>query len=76
MNVVALDAAALPPTMTVEIEASGRRYIENRDTTTIVSGSQSAVTAFHERWTLELTEDGVHPWRIVNANAAPPVTSR
>jgi predicted lipid-binding transport protein (Tim44 family) len=75
MNVVALDATALPPTMTVEIEASGRRYIENRDTTTIVSGSQSSVTVFHERWTLELTEDETHPWRIVDAGAAPPVTS-
>ena len=34
-----------PPTMTAEIEVSGRRYIEDRDTAAVLSGSkQRAVT--------------------------------
>jgi predicted lipid-binding transport protein (Tim44 family) len=51
--------------MTIDVELSGRRYIEERDTTAIVSGSKSRVATFKERWTLALTGDTAQPWRIV-----------
>src|SRR5207248_1281173 len=41
VRITGLDASAEPPTMTVEVRVRGRRYVENRDTATIVSGSQS-----------------------------------
>ncbi|MGA2928292.1 MAG: Tim44-like domain-containing protein [Solirubrobacteraceae bacterium] len=62
--VTALDAGAEPPTMTLEVAIRGRRYIEDRDTTAIVAGSQTRETDFVERWTLALTGDAATPWRI------------
>ena len=64
IRVVGLDAAAEPPTMTIEVDLSGARYIENRDTTAVVAGSRSKRTGFTERWTLSLTDDAQQPWRI------------
>jgi hypothetical protein len=69
IRILGLDAATEPPTMTIEIELAGRRYIEDRDTTTILAGSQSRSTRFTERWTLALTGDADQPWRIVAVNA-------
>src|SRR5439155_18347106 len=37
LRIVALDAAAQPPAMTVEAEVAGRRYIQDRDTTSVLS---------------------------------------
>jgi predicted lipid-binding transport protein (Tim44 family) len=70
IRIVALDAADEPPTMTIEVDLSGRRYIENRDTTAVVAGSRSRQTSFTERWTLSLTDNADQPWRIT-AVAAP-----
>jgi predicted lipid-binding transport protein (Tim44 family) len=69
IRVVALDAAATPPTMTVEVDLSGRRYLENRDTTAVVAGSRTRKTSFTERWTLSLTDDDDEPWRITAAGS-------
>jgi predicted lipid-binding transport protein (Tim44 family) len=69
IRIVALDAAAEPATMMVEVDLSGRRYIENRDTTAVVSGSRSKATSFTERWTLSLTGDEAQPWRITAVGA-------
>ena len=44
----------MPATMTVEVELGGRRYVEDRDTATVVSGSKDSATTFTERWTLAL----------------------
>ena len=41
IRIVALDAAAEPPTMTVEVDLTGRRYLEDRDTTAVLAGSRS-----------------------------------
>ncbi len=41
IRITGLDAAAEPATMSIEVEISGRRYIEQRDTAAVVSGSQS-----------------------------------
>ncbi|HLH67224.1 MAG TPA: TIM44-like domain-containing protein [Solirubrobacteraceae bacterium] len=70
IRIVGLDAAANPPTMTIEVDLSGRRYVENRDTTAVLAGSRTRRTGFTERWTMTLTDDQRTPWRIA-AVAAP-----
>jgi predicted lipid-binding transport protein (Tim44 family) len=70
IRIVGLDAAGQPPTMTVEVDITGRRYIEDRDTTAVLSGSRSRQTSFTERWTFALTGDVSQPWRIVAAGSA------
>jgi len=64
IRIVALDAGAEPPTMTVEVDLTGRRYVENRDTAAVVAGSRTRKSSFTERWTLSLTGDEAQPWRI------------
>jgi predicted lipid-binding transport protein (Tim44 family) len=75
VTISALDADAKPPRMTVVVEAEGRRYIEDRDTTAVLSGSQSAAVKFTEHWTLALDGDDRNPWRIVDAAAAARLTT-
>jgi predicted lipid-binding transport protein (Tim44 family) len=70
VTIESLEAHAQPPRMTVSVEAEGRRYIEDRDTTAVVAGSQSAAARFTERWTLALDGGDANPWRIVDAAAA------
>lgn len=62
--IVALDAVAEPATMTVEVEVAGRRYVQDRDTAAVLSGSKDEETAFTERWTLSLDGQDSHPWRV------------
>ena len=69
ITILGLDAAAAPPTMTIEVHLKGRRYVENRDTLALVSGSQSKVTSFTERWTLALDGPAEQPWRIASVAA-------
>jgi predicted lipid-binding transport protein (Tim44 family) len=57
----------VPATMTIAVELGGSRYVENRDTTTVVSGSKDRVATFTERWTLALDGPPDSPWRIVDA---------
>lgn len=64
IRIVHLDAAAEPPTMTVEVDLTGRRYVENRDTAAVLAGSRTRKTSFTERWTLSLAGDEAQPWRI------------
>jgi predicted lipid-binding transport protein (Tim44 family) len=70
LSIAALDAAEEPPTMTVEVDVTGRRYIEDRDTAAVVSGSQDWAATFTERWTLALDGSDATPWRIVEVGAA------
>ncbi len=64
IRITGLDAAADPPTMAIEVEIAGRRYIEDRATTAVVAGSKSRETTFTERWTLALDGEASQPWRI------------
>jgi predicted lipid-binding transport protein (Tim44 family) len=75
LRIVALDAAAQPPTMTVELEVSGRRYVEDRDTAAVLSGSRDAERRFTERWTMALDGAGDTPWRVVARGQTPSVGS-
>jgi predicted lipid-binding transport protein (Tim44 family) len=71
LRIVDLDAAAEPPAMFVEAEVAGRRYVEDRDTTTVVSGRNDAEVTFTERWRMDLSDDPATPWRIVETDASP-----
>ena len=64
IRIAGLDAAAAPPTMSIDVDIEGRRYLEDRDTAAVVSGSRSRATSFTEHWTLALTDDSAQPWRI------------
>lgn len=69
IRIVNLDAGAQPPAMTVEVELHGRRYIEDRDTTAVLAGSQSRETKFTEHWTFALDGDARQPWLIAGVGA-------
>jgi predicted lipid-binding transport protein (Tim44 family) len=75
LRIVEVDAAAKPPAMLIEAEVAGRRYIENRDTTTVVWGRNDVEEVFFERWLMVLTDDPDTPWRIAETDV-PPTTVR
>ncbi|MGH3036550.1 MAG: TIM44-like domain-containing protein [Gaiellaceae bacterium] len=68
--IVALDAAAEPATVTIEVQLSGRRYVEDRDTAAVLSGSRNEAMTFTERWTLSLDGSDSSPWRIAAVSDA------
>jgi predicted lipid-binding transport protein (Tim44 family) len=55
--------------MVIDVELADRRYPEDRDTTAVVSGSQSRAVTFTERWTLSLDGPDDQPWRISAVHA-------
>lgn len=64
-----IDVQALRPTpepaeITVAVSARGRRYIEDRDTVAVLSGSKDSERSFVEYWTLALTGDATSPWLV------------
>jgi predicted lipid-binding transport protein (Tim44 family) len=67
LRILSLDTQKRPAEMTVELEVHGCRYIEDRDTTAVVSGSPYTPSMFREHWRLALDGDDAHPWRIVSA---------
>jgi hypothetical protein len=69
IRIAGLDAAATPPTMTIEVDVTGRRYIENRRTAEVLAGSQSRETSFTEHWTFALDGPATQPWRIAATGA-------
>jgi predicted lipid-binding transport protein (Tim44 family) len=69
IRIAGLDAAADPATMQLEVHLEGRRYIEDRDTTAVVSGSPTRHARFTEHWTMGLSDDKQQPWRIVAVGA-------
>jgi predicted lipid-binding transport protein (Tim44 family) len=71
IHITGLDPAATPPTMTVEVEVEGCRYLEDRNTAAVLSGSRDRRTSFSEHWTFALDGDPSQPWRISAVGAAP-----
>ncbi len=65
ITIVVLDATADPATMTIEVELGGKRYVQDRDTAAVLSGSKDEATVFTERWTLALDGPDEQPWRVV-----------
>ena len=70
LRITRLDTHGTPPTMTVEAELTGRRYRENRDTTTVIDGSKDRETTFTESWTMGLDGNDKTPWRLVGTSTA------
>ncbi|MBV9414483.1 MAG: hypothetical protein JO363_05845 [Solirubrobacterales bacterium] len=58
--------------MSLEVHLRGKRYIEDRDTTKVASGSQSRDSHFIEHWTLALAGADQQPWRIVSVETPTP----
>jgi hypothetical protein len=73
VRISALDGAADPPTIAVEADVEGRRYVEDRDTLALVSGSRDADVRFTARWTLALGGDAATPWRLAGPDAGVPL---
>jgi predicted lipid-binding transport protein (Tim44 family) len=71
MTLVELDNATAPPRMIVELELSGRRYLQNRDTVALVEGSRDTETRWTERWTFALAGDASAPWIVEGAGDVP-----
>jgi predicted lipid-binding transport protein (Tim44 family) len=69
LTIAALDPHATPATMTAEVRLRGRRYVEDRDTADVLSGSKSADRETAQRWTFALAagavDAGALPWRLV-----------
>ena len=70
LRIGAIDAQSTPPTMTLHAELTGRRYRENRDTTTVVDGSKDEEITFTESWTMALDGNDETPWRLVGSSTA------
>ena len=67
IRIAGVQVESLTATMTIEVELGGRRYVEDRDTASVLSGSKDRATTFTERWTLALDGPDDAPWRIVTA---------
>jgi predicted lipid-binding transport protein (Tim44 family) len=65
IRIAGVQVERLPATMTVDVELGGRRYVEDRDTAGVVSGSRDGAATFTERWTLALDGSAGAPWRLV-----------
>jgi len=72
VRIAALDAAAQPPAMSIEVEVTGTRYVQDRDTAAVLSGSDSSEAQFVERWTMTLSGPDDQPWRIAGVGSAAP----
>ena len=57
--------------MTIEFKLEGQRYVEDRDTKAVMSGSRDEATAFTERWTLSLDGADSSPWQITAVGHSP-----
>lgn len=51
------------------MKIAGCRYTEDRDTTTVLSGSKDRETVFTERWRMVLNGRDDTPWRIAGSCA-------
>jgi predicted lipid-binding transport protein (Tim44 family) len=71
ISIEILDAGSDPALMTIAVELGGCRYMENRDTAAVVSGSRDVATTFVERWTLALEGPEDRPWRLSAAGGSP-----
>ena len=68
IQIASVDVERVPATMVVELELGGNRYVEDRDTTSVVSGSKDSLATFTERWTLALDGPDEAPWRLVTTS--------
>ena len=70
IRITDVDVEHEPATMSIEVDVQGRRYVENRDTAAVLSGSKEDAHSFVERWTLALDGPDESPWRLIETSAA------
>jgi predicted lipid-binding transport protein (Tim44 family) len=68
IHIAAVEVERQPATMTVDVEVGGRRYVEDRDTAAVLSGSKERAITFSERWRLALDGEAATPWRLFEAS--------
>ena len=72
IRIVGVDVAAQPATMTIEVELGGRRYVEDRDTAAVVSGSKDRVMRSTGRWTFVPGNTPALAWRLGSVGPSAP----
>jgi predicted lipid-binding transport protein (Tim44 family)/uncharacterized membrane protein YgcG len=72
VTITDVNAETTPATLTVSLAVRARRYVEDRDTVALISGSRDDESSFAERWTLALDGQGEWPWRIAATAASTP----
>jgi predicted lipid-binding transport protein (Tim44 family) len=70
IRITNVDVDHEPATISIEVEVYARRYVENRDTAAVLSGSKDRGHTFVERWTLALDGPDDSPWRLIETSAA------
>ena len=71
IKILGVDVGRDPATMDVQVEVSGSRYVEDRDTAAVVRGHKDRPQLFVEQWRLTLDGPGDAPWRLADTAAAP-----
>jgi predicted lipid-binding transport protein (Tim44 family) len=70
ITITNVDVGHQPATMSIAVEVHGRRFVEDRDTAAVLSGSRDRSHTFVERWTLALDGPDTAPWRLIETSAA------
>jgi predicted lipid-binding transport protein (Tim44 family) len=65
IQILTVDVSHEPATMTIEVELGGRRYVEDRDTAAVVTGSRERAGTSREEWRLALVGRTSNPWQLV-----------
>lgn len=68
LTIVSIDAEAVPARMRLAAKVRGRRYLQDRDTTTVVLGDPAREVSFTESWEMALDGNDDTPWRLVGAS--------
>jgi predicted lipid-binding transport protein (Tim44 family) len=71
LHVLGIDTRGTPPRVAVSAEVEGARYIEDRDTTTVLQGDPRRRDTFTLRLDLALGDDPANPWRLVAPQRVP-----
>ena len=69
LRITAINPKSTPATMQIAADLTGRRYRENRDTTTVVEGAKDTETTFTESWTMALDGNDSTPWRLAGSTS-------
>jgi len=62
--IAAVRVESEPALMDVDVDLAGVRYVEDRESTDVLSGDRDSATRFTERWTLALDGPPETPWRL------------
>jgi predicted lipid-binding transport protein (Tim44 family) len=64
IKITGVDVSHEPGAMTIDVKLGGKRYVEDRDTAAVLSGSKDSAIAFTGAWTLVLDESAAGSWRL------------